>query len=114
MGDPRREPLQRHVVLHPLVARLRLRTHARAMHAALMVAGPPWTLRWSTRHYQAGTLMYKIPARIPSGPAWAKQARATRLGQLRKLLPAVRERECYWDDCARRGRHVGPFEQFLS
>ena len=50
-------------------------------------------------HYQAGTVLYKIPARFPSGPAWASQPLAARLAKLRLQRPGSRKRECYWDDC---------------
>ena len=50
-------------------------------------------------HYQAGTLLYKIPERFFSGAQWAAQPLASRLRQLRRHMPAERKRECYWDDC---------------
>jgi hypothetical protein len=50
-------------------------------------------------HYQAGTILYKVPSKFPSGPGWSKKPLASRLAALRAQLPAVRDRECYWDAC---------------
>ena len=50
-------------------------------------------------HYQAGTLLYKNPAKLPSGEAWAAQPADRRLEHLQTLLPARQRRECYWDGC---------------
>jgi len=52
-------------------------------------------------HYQAGTLLYKNPARFPTGVKYAPGdgAGPPQLEQLRGLHPDMRKRECYWDDC---------------
>ena len=51
-------------------------------------------------HYQAGTLLYKIPRKLPSGPQWAATPRAKRLQLLESNQPENQHRECYWDDCS--------------
>ena len=59
-------------------------------------------------HYQAGTLLYKIPAPFPTGPQFTTQPWAQRMERLKALVPERLSRECYWDDCdVRKGR--GPF-----
>tara|TARA_B100000795_G_scaffold212702_1_gene166369 strand:+ start:548 stop:2539 length:1992 start_codon:yes stop_codon:yes gene_type:complete len=52
-------------------------------------------------HYQAGTLLYKNPARFPSSVKYQPGygAGPPQLEQLRALHPERRKRECYWDDC---------------
>ena len=51
-------------------------------------------------HYQAGTLLYKNPARFPAGVQLrALQDQRVLLDKLRALHPERRQRECYWDDC---------------
>lgn len=50
-------------------------------------------------HYQAGTLLYKNPARFPGGERWAATPRAKRLAELRLRAPERQKRECYWDGC---------------
>ena len=53
-------------------------------------------------HYQAGTILYKIPARLPSGPEWAARSLKSRLELREAQLPILQKRECYWDDCRHR------------
>jgi hypothetical protein len=53
----------------------------------------------SHSHYQAGTLLYKVPKPFPSGPSWAASPHSQRLAKLQMQVPAKQRRECYWDDC---------------
>ena len=59
-------------------------------------------------HYQAGTLLYKNPARFPSGAEWSRKPRRLRLAALRAQMPAQRRRNCYWDACRDTRYHDTP------